>query len=270
MLHHAGLPRMVPWAVAATLLAGCTNFPTRPAPLVDYQPESFNAKAYSHRFDARAPRVCEAARRALLSQGYIVNSASADQVSARKYFQPASEQHVQLEFRVVCVTEDAGRSSMVFVNGLKDHYVVRKARESASVGVGGIGSVSLPMEGSMDSMVKVGSETVTDPQLYERFFNLTADYLAHAVSEAEVPEPPASAASAAPPAKAETQHPPPPTVVILQPGPWGVSPGAATGTPGVSGPMVLPMGVPLPAASAPVMVTPPAAPASAASASVGA
>src|SRR5688500_13574299 len=56
------------------LLAGCA------APLKQYPlQEQFGSTAtYSRLFDAPAAKTCEAARRALLSQGYIINRAAAD------------------------------------------------------------------------------------------------------------------------------------------------------------------------------------------------
>lgn len=184
--------RRWPLVAAPLLLAGCAGM--SPKPLLDYQPETFQGDAHVHRFAAPPARACEAARRALLSQGYVVTSAQVDQVSGRKYFQPTGDHHVQLEFKVVCAPElgDA-EASVAFVSGLKDQYVVRKVKESASLGVGGIGSLSLPLEGSMDSMVKVASETVDDVALYERFFDLVGKYLEGAIA-------PETRAHGAPPA----------------------------------------------------------------------
>ena len=265
-------------ALATTVaLAGCASLPNRTPPLVNYQPEAFNASAYTRHYMAHAPRTCEASRRALLSQGYVVNSASTDQVTARKYFQPFPDHHVQLEFRVVCATDgDGSGGSTVFVNGLKDQYLVRKAKESASVGVGGIGSLSLPLEGNLDSMVKVSSETVTSPELYERFFELIGEHLARA---GDADGGTSAAASAAAQAKAPPPAPAPqaPTVLILQSataaplgasvvwpvaavepaGPSGTAapvapvPGAATAVPAPSATAVVPRApVPVSAASA--------------------
>ena len=198
MLIHTCL-RRASLACATLALGACASLPNRPTPLVNYQPESFGANAYAKHYGTHAPRTCEAARRALLSQGYIVSAASADQVVARKYFQPFADHHVQLEFRVVCATDgDGSGGSTVFVNGLKDQYVLRKAKESASLGVGGIGSLSLPLEGSLDSMVKVASETVTDAALYARFFELVHGYLDRAPAPQAKP---ASASAASVPAQ---------------------------------------------------------------------
>lgn len=175
--------RIVAVALAALALAACSNLgsslgSTPLAPLSGYQPEDFSATTHSRHYAAPPARTCEAARRALLSQGYMVTAAQADQVTARKYFQPDPNHHVQLEFRVVCAPEGAGQlASVAFASGLKDQYVLRKVKESASLGVGGLGSLSLPVEGGMDSMVKVTSETVTSATLYERLFDLMSEYL---------------------------------------------------------------------------------------------
>ena len=172
-------PRRVSLALATLALGACTSLKPVPAPLVNYQPEAFDASSFARHFSAAPARTCEAARRALLSQGYLVTSNAAEQVTARKYFQPDAEHHVQLEFRVVCTPESLGPdTSTAFVSGLKDQYLVRKVKESASLGVGGLGSLSLPIEGALDSMVKVSSETVADADLYERFFDLIGDWLA--------------------------------------------------------------------------------------------
>lgn len=172
------LPRRLLTVLAPFGLAACAGFSPQGAPLRDYQPEAFDGSAYVRHFMAAPARTCEAARRALLSQGYVLTTAQADQVSGRKYFQPSAEHHVQLEFRIVCAAESGDvEASVAFVSGLKDQYVVRKVKESASLGVGGIGSLSLPLEGSMDSMVKVASETVADAALYRRFFDLVDEFL---------------------------------------------------------------------------------------------
>ncbi len=168
------------WLVAPMLvLVGCSGLSRSPSPLINYKPEAFGASTFSRRFAAEPAQTCEAARRALLGQGYIVAEATAEKVTARKYFQPSPDHHVQFEFRVVCAREagDSGGGTIAFANGLQEQYNVRKVKESASLGVGGFGSLSLPVEGGTDSMVKVGSETVSDDELYERYFDLLAQYL---------------------------------------------------------------------------------------------
>jgi hypothetical protein len=160
-------------------LTGCASLSTSSDALINFQPETFSSKdTHSRRFDQAPGVTCEAARRALLSQGYIISEAKADHVRARKFFQPGVEHHVELEFRVVCVSEGPDRRvTMAFVNGVQDQYGMRKVKSSASLGVGGVGSLSLPVQGDNDTMVKIASETVTDHQMYQRLFDLMQRHL---------------------------------------------------------------------------------------------
>jgi hypothetical protein len=142
--------------------------------------EKFGSTAtYSRLFDATAAQTCEASRRALLSQGYIINTARTDLVEGQKSFQPEAESHLQMVIRVVCAPESPdGKISLGFVTALQDSYQLKKSNNSASLGVGAIGSVSLPFTSGNDSMVKVGSVTISSDEFYESFFDLVSRYLA--------------------------------------------------------------------------------------------
>ncbi|MEO7243209.1 MAG: DUF2242 domain-containing protein [Variovorax sp.] len=157
------------------VLVACGS--TQRASGVAYRQEGFNSTStYSRSYPASPARACEAARRALLSQGYVIGAAAAESVKGSKNFQPEPTLHVQVEFRIVCAREGE-HASIVFVNALQDRYTIKKSNNSASVGVGGIGSLSLPFASSDDSLVRVGSETVQDAAFYERFFVLLERYL---------------------------------------------------------------------------------------------
>ena len=162
--------------VAALLLAGCA------APhLPHYGPqESFSSVAtYSRLFDAPPQHTCEAARRALLSQGYLIQGASAAQVDGTTHFQPDADSHLQIMIRVVCVPEAAnGRISLSFVTAVQDRFTLKRVSNSASLGVGAIGSVSVPMTAGSEAMIKVGSETIAADGFYDSFFDLVRRYLA--------------------------------------------------------------------------------------------
>ncbi|MDO9359902.1 MAG: DUF2242 domain-containing protein [Polaromonas sp.] len=161
-------------AASTALLVACAP-PVKQFPLQ----EQFSSTAtYSRLFDATAAQTCEAARRALLSQGYIINTAREDLVDGHKSFQPEPEAHLQMSIRVVCAPETTDKTvSLGFVTALQDSYTLKKSNNSASVGVGAIGSLSLPFSSSNDAMVKVGSETITTDAFYERFFDLVKRYL---------------------------------------------------------------------------------------------
>ena len=147
---------------------------------------------HARHYDASGAQACEAARRALLSQGYLVGQAKNDYVNGRKNFQPERETHVEIDLRVTCAPEgDDGSTAVVFVTALQDRYALKKSSTSASLGVGALGSLSLPFSSSDDSMVKVASQTIGDATFYERFFALIDRYL-----ERTGPPPPDTGASA--------------------------------------------------------------------------
>lgn len=140
-----------------------------------------SSETHSRLFDASPVQTCEAGRRALLSQGYVINTTRPDMVEGRKNFQPDIESHMQIEIRFVCAPDSSdGRQSLGFVTALQDRYALKKSNNSASLGVGVLGSVSLPFSSSSDSMVKVASETVSLPPFYDSFFDLVRRYLASA------------------------------------------------------------------------------------------
>ncbi|MFJ4343994.1 DUF2242 domain-containing protein [Pseudomonas sp. NPDC089401] len=179
----------------ALVLAGVTGCSSK-KPAV-YEHENFDdSGTYSRSFPVTDAGSCEAARRALLSQGYIITSSGSNQVMGNKSFQQNSENHLQISFNVTCAPDvnDDQRSTM-FANALQDRYSLKKSNSSASLGVGVLGSVSMPIGSSDDSMVKVASETVTAAQFYDRYFALVESYLpkpkkvAKAKVEAPAPKP---------------------------------------------------------------------------------
>jgi len=199
-MHAAGF-RSAAACLLAIAAAGCGTQGKGPK-----EHEEFNfTNTYSRSFAASDAQTCEAARRALLSQGYVISVARNDLVQGRKSFQPDRETHLEVEFRVVCATEgQGGKSTLAFVNALQDRYALKKNNNSASVGVGVIGSVSLPFTSSDDSLVKVASETVTTGPFYDRFFELLKRYLVmDQLLLQPASEPPAVQASAPAPAASE-------------------------------------------------------------------
>ncbi|KWF29569.1 hypothetical protein WL88_05710 [Burkholderia diffusa] len=160
---------------AAIVLAACSS-PPKPI----YQQEQFDATSspYAHTFRSKSDAACEAARRALLSQGYVVSSSRNDAVDGSKNFQPSNDMHVVIEFHVVCADANAdGSSSIAYVNAVQDRYTLKKSNTSASVGLSVFGSLSLPIGSSDDALVKTASETIPAGVFYERFFNLVEHFL---------------------------------------------------------------------------------------------
>ncbi|ARK86122.1 DUF2242 domain-containing protein [Burkholderia pseudomallei] len=167
-------PALSAVAVAAALSA-CSS---APKPL--YQQEQFDATTspYARTFHEKSAATCEAARRALLSQGYMASATRPDAVDGSKNFQPSNDSHVVIEFHVVCAEADVdGASSIAYVNAVQDRYSLKKSNTSASVGLSVFGSLSLPIGSSDDAMVKIASETIPAGVFYERFFNLVDHFL---------------------------------------------------------------------------------------------
>lgn len=186
---------MVACAVTAIglVLAGCSSAPKQ------VYPETFkDTNTYSRAFPASDAATCEAARRALLSQGYTIGKAQADGVEGHKNFQVRDEdqQHQVISFHVVC-TSDHGASpqTTVFVNAVQDRYIIKKTSSSAGVGLSVLGSVSMPFSSNDDSLAKVSSETISSPGFYEGFFDLLRRYLPQAQAQPQ-PQPRSQSQSA--------------------------------------------------------------------------
>lgn len=166
---------------AVTLLAGCNTLASPPVGEATIPPvqEKFGSSAtFSRMFEATPKQTCEAARRALLSQGYIVNKSESEMVEGQKSFQPQSDRHVQMQIRVTCVADSSAEIlSTGFVTALQDSFALKMASNSASLGVSMLGSVSVPVAAGHDSMIKIGSQTVTSDIFYDSFFDLMRRYL---------------------------------------------------------------------------------------------
>lgn len=112
---------------------------------------------------------CKAAHRALLGDGYLVETLAADRLKGRKSFRVDSEHGNVVDMTINCLANNDGTST-VYANGLRSAYELKKSSTSASVGVSVFGSLSVPIGQSADSMVKTTDETITDPVFYRAFF----------------------------------------------------------------------------------------------------
>ncbi|MCZ8072567.1 MAG: DUF2242 domain-containing protein [Paucibacter sp.] len=187
-------------AAAALSLAGCAVQMPFQAPAEKagkttvYQNERFQAdETFSRLFDGSVEDTCEAARRALLSQGYVISPTPANAVPAssnnsavtgRKHFQPDGDVHVEISFNVVCAPD--GRQDQVttaFVSAQQDRYSLKKSSNSTSIGVSALGSISVPMSSTDESLVKVASETIPAGAFYDRFFSLMQRMLGERVAD---------------------------------------------------------------------------------------
>lgn len=163
--------------------------------------EVFGAEdTYSRSYPVAPEVACEATRRALLGQGYILKPSATDALEASKHFQPESDIHTQLNVRATCVPQ-VGGSAIVFINAVQERYALKGQSSSASVGVSMIGSVSVPVPigGGNANLVRVGSNTVQNQQFYTRLFDRVGFYLPGTPASAPLPVEPETPPDPLPP-----------------------------------------------------------------------
>jgi Uncharacterized protein conserved in bacteria (DUF2242) len=226
------------WVLALIVagMAGCSS--QKPA---IYEHEHFDdSGTFSRSYPVSDTASCEAARRALLSQGYIITSNDPKLVSGHKSFQQNGDTHLEISFNVVCAPDSNGdRSSTMFANALQDRYALKKVNNSASLGVGVLGSVSMPIGSTDDSMVKVASETVSATKFYERYFALVESFLPKEAREAaHIPDRPKGELGM--PEAASPQSPQPPAADARAAEPSATQTPAPTGGPTTDQPQALP------------------------------
>lgn len=149
----------------ALLLGACA----KPGPA--YRAEQFGAiSPFEHRMPLEPKDACPVAQRALLSQGYQVDDQKPMTIRGRKLFQPEPGHHMELNITLVCLPIQAG--TVIYANALQTRYELKSSSSSAGVSVAGMGSISLPWLSEKESLMKVGEETVNDPDFYRRLFEL--------------------------------------------------------------------------------------------------
>lgn len=163
--------------LACSLLAACGLPAARPP-----TPAPVSEKPFQKDFSADDQASCKAAQRALLGDGFLVETAGHDKLKGRKFFRVDNERGNVVEMTITCLANTDG-SSTVFANAVRSHFELKKSSSSASVGVSVFGSLSLPIGQSADGMVKTTDETITDPAFYREFFNTVGKSLEENRSE---------------------------------------------------------------------------------------
>lgn len=162
------------FSIAGTTLAilGLAACGSKPVHLT----ERFDPLApFQYRIPAELERACEAARLALLSQGYATEELRANQIKGSKAFQPEKDNHVLIDFNVVCAATRTGTT--LYANALESRYDLKKTSQAAGISVASVGAISLPWGSSTESLVKVGGQTIADPDFYKRFYELVDSQL---------------------------------------------------------------------------------------------
>ena len=146
-------------SLAVALQAGCAHHP----------PQQFSAAApFSRTFTGSGDAVCWSVKRALLSQGYMLDRPSdAGVLTGSKDEQPKPKLNVTTRLQTTCADNRNG-TSIVFVTATRETNKLQKMKQSTSMGVGPA-TLTMP-SGSAEVLGTVRRETIHDPEFYQRFF----------------------------------------------------------------------------------------------------
>jgi hypothetical protein len=152
--------------VAAALLAGCAHHP----------PQQFSADApFSKTFSGSGDTVCWSVKRALLSQGYMLDRPSdAGVLTGSRDEQPKPKLNITTHLQTTCADNRNG-TSIVFVTAEREENALQKMKQTTSMGVGPA-TLTMPA-GSARVLGTVRRETVQDPSFYSQFFGLVQNYV---------------------------------------------------------------------------------------------
>ncbi len=157
------------WAasVAIVVLSGCAHHPP---------PQQFTASApFSRTFTGSGDTVCWSVKRALLSQGYMLDRPNDSGVlTGSRDDQPKPKLNVTTRLQTTCADNRNG-TSIVFVTAEREENKLQKMKQTTSVGVGPA-TLTMPA-GSARVLGTVRRETVKDPVFYNQFFGLVQNYV---------------------------------------------------------------------------------------------
>jgi hypothetical protein len=131
--------------------------------------EAFASDArYRRDFPVAAPSLCDAARRVLLGDGYIVTRTDKQGLVGGKEFQIDENRQALLNLYVNC--EPRADGATLFVTATEDHYDVKATRQSNSIGFPILAPLYFGTVLESDNQVKTRGETVTRSAFYEHFY----------------------------------------------------------------------------------------------------
>jgi hypothetical protein len=164
---------MMSAALLAAVVIQCGGCASRKVEIAE---DSISAKApFSRTFQGSGDSVCWGVKRALLSQGYMLDRPGESGVlTGTRDFQPDPKLNVSYHLQTTCADNRDG-TSIVFVTAEREDSRLQKMKQSTSVGVGPA-TLTMP-SGSAKVLGVVRRETVKDPAFYDRFFSLVQSYV---------------------------------------------------------------------------------------------
>jgi hypothetical protein len=164
---------LAPWAALLAVVVFSGGCATRDHELAR---DSISAEApFSKTFPGSGDSVCWSVKRALLSQGYMLDRANENGVlTGTRDFQPTEKLNVTYHLQTTCADNRDG-TSIVFVTATREDSQLQKMKQSTSVGVGPA-TLTMP-SGSARVLGTVRRETIKDPTFYQKFFDLVQGYI---------------------------------------------------------------------------------------------
>jgi hypothetical protein len=118
--------------------------------------------------------VCWSVKRALLSQGYMLDRPNEGGVlTGSRDEQPKPKLNVTTRLQTSC-SDNRNGTSIVFVTATREENELQKMKQSTSMGVGPA-TLTMP-SGSAKVLGTVRRETIKDPNFYGQFFTLVQGY----------------------------------------------------------------------------------------------
>lgn len=165
------MKRSLALVLAAQLLAACGGADSYA------QREEFASETRHRRdFAVAPPSLCDAARRAMLGDGYIVTRSEDGRLLGGKEFQVDENRHAILNLYVVCEARAGGAT--LYVTATEEHFDVKATRQSSSIGFPVLAPLYFGTLREADSQVKIRGETVTGNAFYERYYRAVQRELA--------------------------------------------------------------------------------------------
>lgn len=155
---------------AAALVTGCAS---RRHELAS---DAISAQApFSRTYPGTGDAVCWSVKRAMLSQGYMLDRATDTGVlTGTRVFQSDPKLNVSYHLQTTCADNRNG-TSIVFVTAEREDSQLQKMKQSTSMGIGPA-TITMP-SGSAKVLGVVRRETIQDPDFYHRFFELVQGFV---------------------------------------------------------------------------------------------
>jgi hypothetical protein len=153
----------------ALAITGCATKHDTRAPFVGSAP-------FSKTISGSGDGVCWSVKRALLSQGYMLDRSSEPGVlTGTRDYQPEKKVNVTLHLQTTCADNRNG-TSIVFATAEREESKLQKMKQSTSAGIGPA-TITMPA-GSAKVLGVVRRETIVDPNFYNSFFVLVEGFVA--------------------------------------------------------------------------------------------